>query len=78
MYNRFVGKFAKTVNWQRERGTAAQYEGSAGGTDQMGPNGELEVVKCEMMGVAGKSTKMTVNTCQRAPDLGEGSSRVHA
>ena len=34
--------------------------------------------KSNVMCVARKSTKMTVNTCQRAPDLGEGSSRVHA
>ena len=34
--------------------------------------------KSNVMCVAGKSTTMTVNTCQRAPDLEEGSSRVHA
>ena len=51
-------------------------EGNAGGSDQMGSNDELEEVKCN--DVARISTKRTVNTCQRAPDLGEGSSRVHA
>ena len=32
----------------------------------------------KVLRVLRKSTKMTVNTCQRAPDLEEGSSRVHA
>ena len=50
MRNIFGKLVVKLQHGRDKRGTAAQCEGNAGCTDQMGPNGELEEVKCDVCG----------------------------
>ena len=46
----YFGKFVVKLQHGRERGTAAQCEGNAGGSDQMVPNVQLEEVKFYVCG----------------------------